>query len=162
MLVLDECLKHFACFIFSYATKKRLSSPRATTTPSRMLWTSRTTAESLMTSARSAHHITNSVVGRYLLLIYTVNSHIYIKASLTFYYISLPQVKYRGKYINSLGTWKSIPDRPEFFFSRIVSDNVSDVSTFDLRSKRIQPLLFSLLCKLIYIIIDVMFIQIQI
>lgn len=40
-----------------------------------------------------------------------------------------PQVKYREKYINSLGTWKSIPDRPEFFFSRIVNDNVSSVST---------------------------------
>lgn len=38
------------------------------------------------------------------------------------------QVKYREKYINSLGTWKSIPDRPEFFFSRIVNDNVSSVS----------------------------------
>lgn len=38
------------------------------------------------------------------------------------------QVKYREKYISSLGTWKSIPDRPEFFFSRIVNDNVSSVS----------------------------------
>lgn len=39
-----------------------------------------------------------------------------------------PQVKYREKYINSLGTWKSIPDRPEFFFNRIVNENVSNVS----------------------------------
>lgn len=46
-----------------------------------------------------------------------------------------PQVKYREKYINSLGTWKSIPDRPEFFFSRIVNDNVSNVSTVDLHCK---------------------------
>lgn len=43
---------------------------------------------------------------------------------------STSQVKYREKYINSLGTWKSIPDRPEFFFSRIVNDNVSSVSAF--------------------------------
>lgn len=39
------------------------------------------------------------------------------------------QVKYRQKYINSLGTWKSIPDRPEFFFSKIANDNISNVST---------------------------------
>lgn len=43
--------------------------------------------------------------------------------------VSSLQVKYREKYIGSLGTWKSIPDRPEFFFSRIVNDNVSSVST---------------------------------
>lgn len=37
-------------------------------------------------------------------------------------------MKYREKYINSLGTWKSIPDRPEFFFSKIANDNISSVS----------------------------------
>lgn len=55
--------------------------------------------------------------------------------------ICLSQVKYREKYINSLGTWKSIPDRPEFFFSRIVNDNVSNVSTVDLHSKIMHTVL---------------------
>lgn len=41
------------------------------------------------------------------------------------------QVKYREKYISTLGTWKSIPDRPEFFFNKVVNENVSNVSTVD-------------------------------
>lgn len=40
----------------------------------------------------------------------------------------MKQVKYREKYISTLGTWKSIPDRPEFFHSRVVTDCISDVS----------------------------------
>ncbi len=48
-----------------------------------------------------------------------------------FYSVYPSQVKYREKYHDSLGTWKSIPDRPEFFFSRIVNDNVSNVSIDD-------------------------------
>ncbi|KAI2660599.1 Nebulin [Labeo rohita] len=32
-----------------------------------------------------------------------------------------------SEYINSLGTWKSIPDRPEFFHSKIVRDCISDI-----------------------------------
>ncbi|KAI4788154.1 hypothetical protein KUCAC02_036038, partial [Chaenocephalus aceratus] len=34
----------------------------------------------------------------------------------------ISEVKYREKYINSLGTWKSIPDRPEFFYSKMAND----------------------------------------
>lgn len=45
------------------------------------------------------------------------------------YLTSRLQVKYREKYISTLGTWKSIPDRPEFFFNKIVNENVSNVST---------------------------------
>lgn len=45
---------HSVLRVLSCATKRPLSSPRATTAQSRTLWTSPTTAESLMTSARSA------------------------------------------------------------------------------------------------------------
>lgn len=49
------------------------------------------------------------------------------------YFISDLQVKYREKYISTLGTWKSIPDRPELFFNKIVNENVSNVSAVDTR-----------------------------
>uniref|UniRef100_A0A4W5P4G9 Nebulin n=1 Tax=Hucho hucho TaxID=62062 RepID=A0A4W5P4G9_9TELE len=45
----------------------------------------------------------------------------------TILFLSFTQVKYREKYINSLGTWRSMPDRPEFFHSRIIGENVSNI-----------------------------------
>ena len=53
----------------------------------------------------------------------------------TLLFLSFTQVKYREKYINSLGTWRSMPDRPEFFHSRIIGENISDVSDVPLTSE---------------------------
>lgn len=40
----------------------------------------------------------------------------------------LQQVKYKENYMKQLGIWRSIPDRPEHFHHRAVTDAVSDVS----------------------------------
>lgn len=40
----------------------------------------------------------------------------------------LPQVKYKENYMSQLGIWRSIPDHPENFHHRAVTDAVSDVS----------------------------------
>lgn len=81
-----------------------------------------------MTSARSAVEISWLII-KYECL-YKCACFELLHLHLLFFFFSY-QVKYREKYISSLGTWKSIPDRPEFFFSKIVSGNVSDVSTLD-------------------------------
>lgn len=119
-------MTRFLLRFFSCATKKPLSFPRDTTTQSRMLWTSLTIAGSLMTSARSAVEIIWLIVNYKCLYKCFELLHLH----LLFFFFSY-QVKYREKYISTLGTWKSIPDRPELFFSRIVGGNVSDVSTRD-------------------------------
>lgn len=39
------------------------------------------------------------------------------------------KVKYKENYMSQLGIWRSIPDRPEHFHHRAVTDAISDVSS---------------------------------